>query len=513
MRNIIFVLLAILMIVAIILIEKKDKVLAEDGAYHFPGLAPGRLAFILSVLILMTVAISCNRPKQTQIDDSTYVYPGATPYFLALSNDGGEIYVAVSEGIAVIDKESMQILDIHPFQYSIYDMVLDTNGDYIYLVYNPPEANGTGKLAKMNISDGNFSVIDLSPANVYCVAIDDAGEYLYVSGGTWPEFGGGWSLGEHSLHLGTGRLFEIRLSDFTLVRSANLSVALESGLSYQGGKLVVMTPLITTREYYGIEGSTYASTCLIINVEDLSIEKTIGVPYGEDENTSFAISGDTYVMTGFRSDGEDGVGLGLINVQTGEVEQWYITDPNPFPYPNPEAGGDAMAEDTVNNILYSTLWTRKADGKTHFRVAVIDLNTNAYSEWLLEPFRLYSDILYDPEGEKIYLCAPFDDAIVVLDPPEIVHTLVPPVACFEYNPQSGPSPLTVTIDNCSYDEDGEIVRIDCDWDADGEIDEVMEGNPAVLVHTFNEPGTNDFVLTVVDNDDLETAWTGTVDVE
>ncbi len=468
---------------------------------------------LLAILIVVAISIFIKKDKSILTTDGLCIYPGKRPYHMAFSPDRTILYFASTEGIEVIDKETMVITDTLEFEHYIYDMEISPNGDYIYCLHNPGDTN-QGKLLRINTETGHIDTIDLTPANVWQVAIDDAGEYLYVSGGTWPEFGGGWSLGEHSLHLGTGRLFEIRLSDFTLTRTAYLSVALESGLSYQGGKLVVMTPLITTREYYGIEGSTFASTCLIINVEDLSIEETIGVPYGEDENTSFALSGDTYVMAGFRSDGEDGVGLGLINVQTGEVEQWYITDPTPFPYPNPEAGGDDMAEDTVNNILYSTLWTRKADGKTHFRVAVIDLNTNAYSEWLLEPFRLYSDILYDPVGEKIYLSAPFDDAIVVLEPPPIyIPPLVPPVACFEYNPQSGSSPLLVTIDNCSYDEDGEIVRIDCDWNADGEIDEVMEGNPDVLVHTFNEPGTTDFILTVVDDDDLETAWTGSVDVE
>jgi len=252
---------------------------------------------------------------------------------------------------------------------------------------------------------------------VYQVAIDDSGEYLYISGGTWPEFDESWGLGEHSSHIGTGRLFEVRLTDFTLTRTASLSVALESGLSYQGGKLVVMSPLLSNRELYGSDETTIGSTCYIVNVTDLSIEATLPVPYGEEQNTSYALNGDTYVMVGFRSDSDDGVGMALINVQTDGIEQWYITDPSPITNPNPEGGGDEMAEDVANSRLYATLWTRKSDGKTHFRMAVIDLATNAYSEWLIAPFCLYSDILYDPVGEKIYLTAPLDDAIVVLDPP------------------------------------------------------------------------------------------------
>jgi hypothetical protein len=48
---------------------------------------------------------------------------------------------------------------------------------------------------------------------------------------------------------------------------------------------------------------------------------------------------------------------------------------------------------------------------------MIDLNTDEYSDWYIEPFRLYAYILYDPALDKIFLTAPFDNAIVVVDPP------------------------------------------------------------------------------------------------
>jgi hypothetical protein len=112
---------------------------------------------------------------------------------------------------------------------------------------------------------------------------------------------------------------------------------------------------------------------------------------------------------------------------------------------------------------------------------------------------------------KVYTSTGKDNRLYVIDigcPP-----LLPPVADFSCYPGSGPSPLTVTIENNSYDEDGYIVRIECDWNADQQIDEVLDGNPSVFNHTFTEPGYNNFILTVVDNDNLTASWVGVVYVE
>ena len=88
-----------------------------------------------------------------------------------------------------------------------------------------------------------------------------------------------------------------------------------------------------------------------------------------------------------------------------------------------------------------------------------------------------------------------------------------PVAEFIYYPMQGPSPLEVTIENYSYDMDGEIVRIDCDWDGDEIVDEQLQGNPSEINHTFTEQGENTFILTLIDDDDGETEWAGTIIVE
>ena len=94
-----------------------------------------------------------------------------------------------------------------------------------------------------------------------------------------------------------------------------------------------------------------------------------------------------------------------------------------------------------------------------------------------------------------------------------VPGLIPPVADFAFYPGQGPAPLSVTFQNYSCDEDGEIVRIDCDWDGDQQIDEWKTGNPSEFYHTFNDAGYINFILTVVDNDNLTDSWSGSVYVE
>jgi len=455
-----------------VFIFSKGKVLAEDDAYHFPGLAPGRLVF---------------------------------------TSDYSELFVSIDLGVMMLNPDTMEPIETYPITGHIYDIAVSEVGNYVYCSHNPDISN-QGKLSRINTETSEVQTIDLSPANVYCSTFDDAGEFLYVAGGTWPAFHEPYSPWDYPNHYGSGRIFEIRLSDFTLTRTADLAVGLESGLSYQGGKLVVMSPEVRERPLIGSDSNTLGATCHIISVCDLTIEYSLGVQYG-NESTSLSLPGDTDVMLGFSSDSEDGVGFGLLNTTTGEIEEWIVTDPNPYPPDwTPEGGGFMMTVDTANNLLYSTMNVTRPLNQPSFRLGIVDLNTNVYYNHFIVPFRVYRDIVFDPVRDKLYLSSPLDDAIVVLDPPEYVHTHVPPVACFTYNPASGPSPLMVTIDNCSYDEDGEIVRIDCDWDADGEIDEVMEGNPDVLVHTFIEPGTTDFILTVVDDDELMATWEGSVDV-
>jgi PKD repeat protein len=91
-----------------------------------------------------------------------------------------------------------------------------------------------------------------------------------------------------------------------------------------------------------------------------------------------------------------------------------------------------------------------------------------------------------------------------------VPGLIPPVADFAFYPPQGPAPLSVTFQNYSCDEDGEIVRIECDWNG---IHETIEGDPATFEHIFTEPGDNPFTLTVVDNDEQTDSWAGSVYVE
>jgi hypothetical protein len=71
----------------------------------------------------------------------------------------------------------------------------------------------------------------------------------------------------------------------------------------------------------------------------------------------------------------------------------------------------------------------------------------------------------------------------------------------------------VTFENHSYDEDGEIVRIECDWDGDQQVDEWKTGNPSSFEHTFANPGYINFILTVVDDDEQTASWVGLVYVE
>ncbi|MDM8565756.1 PKD domain-containing protein [Candidatus Halobeggiatoa sp. HSG11] len=80
---------------------------------------------------------------------------------------------------------------------------------------------------------------------------------------------------------------------------------------------------------------------------------------------------------------------------------------------------------------------------------------------------------------------------------------IPPVPLFTVSPESGPTPLTVSVDaSNSYDEDGEIVRYD--WSViynSMDIAEDSNSNPSVVSKfTLRKVGTHTITLTVTDNE-------------
>jgi len=467
-----------------------------------------RTYFLILLTLLIVSVIILLYPKGIQPDGSVHLYPGDHPYILTLSQDGLTLYVGTDDGISIIDKASMLEIDGIPFSSQFWDMKLDPSGQYIYCTY-PSGGSGPGCISRIRLSDKSVETLSLSPADVYNFAFNDTGDYVYVGGGTWPIRGEGYDIADWEYNLDSGRIFEIRTSDLTVTRSLNVGID-NKGLSYQNGKLAFMTIEETGREdQRGGEWEAPAMMCYIVDVETFETEYNIPVPEGM-YNTSYVVPGNYHVMGGFNCTYPDGVGLGLINVNSGEVEHWYLTDPDMIHIDNEEGGGWMMTVDGENNIVYSTLFCTRSQGQSQYRFGVIDLNTNEYSDWYVAPFRVYSSILFDHTSGKLYLTAPLDDAIVVLEPPGYNH---PPVADFSFNPGSGPSPLTVTFANSSYDEDGEIVRIECDWNGDQVVDEWKTGNPSTFDHTFIDPGYYNFILTVVDNDNLTDSWAGSVYAE
>ncbi len=368
---------------------------------------------ILTVTTAVFNILGCSRKQHGT--DNVHFYPGKEPHYLEISPDGANLYAATQSGIAVIDKNTMEKVDEILFPYKFFDMKIGPAGQHIYGTY-PTDGNGTGHLSRIRLSDENVETIDLSPVNAHDLTFDDTGEYVYVCGGTWPDYDEGCDPGDYKYNMNTGRIFEVRTSDFTLMRTANVGID-NNGISYQDGKLVVMSIEQRRRDLPGGDREGPATTCHIIDAASLETEYTIGVNPGF-YNTSYALPGDTYVMGGFNDPGYDGAGFGLINVNTGEVEHWYITDPNPMHSNQVEGGGFWMTVDPEDNFLYSTLYVRRELDQPHCRLGIINLSTNEYSDWLVEPFRLYLDILFDPTSGNLYLAAPLDDAIVVLEPPQ-----------------------------------------------------------------------------------------------
>jgi hypothetical protein len=372
-----------------------------------------KFAFFGIMLIIILLLVIFLWPKQTHADGVIYFYPGDSPHTLQISHDGGTLYAGSRHGILVIEKNTMSKVDTISFPHRCYDMKIDLFGQYMYCTY-ATNGSETGHVSRIRLSDNNIETIDLSPANVFDLTFDDAGDYAYVSGGTWPDYNEGFDMGDYIYNMNTGRIFEIRISDFTVTRTVNIGID-NKGISFQEGKLVVMSIEELGREDLISGRDSPATACHIIDVANLEILYTLAVSPGL-YNTSYALPGDTYIMGGFNSVGWDGVGFGLINVNYGEVDHWYITEPDPIYGNNYQGGGFMMTIDEGNNILYSTLYCRQDHGQTHYRIGVIDLNTNEYSDWLVEPFRLYNDILFDPTSGNLYLPSPLDDAIVVLEP-------------------------------------------------------------------------------------------------
>lgn len=370
---------------------------------------------LLAFITLMTVTLACNRPEHIQADDTTHLYPGKAPYALQITPDYSTIVAATNDGIALIDKASMLITQEYNFPHIFHGLALNPFDGYIYFTYMSG-GNGSGSVGRIRLSDGLTETLSLSPANVADCTLDESGNYLYVCGGTWPPVEGGFTIFEVDRHLGTGMIFEVRISDFTITRSVNVGVD-NFGISCKQGKLFFMSPEHRDR-VSSITGRTITvATCHILDINSFQLDYSFPGGYGY-YNTSIPIPGDDYVIAAFNHTTDDGVGFGLVNVMTGEIEHWYVVDPN---WNNEnyfrEGGGYIMTVDEEHNILYSTLFAVKNLGQTNSRLGIINLNTNEYSDWVVEPFRLFRHILYDPDSGNVFLTVPDEDAIVVLEPP------------------------------------------------------------------------------------------------
>jgi len=81
---------------------------------------------------------------------------------------------------------------------------------------------------------------------------------------------------------------------------------------------------------------------------------------------------------------------------------------------------------------------------------------------------------------------------------EVVITFQPPTADFSYEPEAPVVGYPVTFDGTySFDFDGVIVAYA--WDFDG--DSVIDSTNAIVDYTFQQPGTFDIALTVIDDSD------------
>ncbi len=88
----------------------------------------------------------------------------------------------------------------------------------------------------------------------------------------------------------------------------------------------------------------------------------------------------------------------------------------------------------------------------------------------------------------------------------------PPVGRFDPVPPAGQAPLTVNFLNYSSDCDGNIVEIQADWNNDGITDETFQGSPGIIEHEFVDPGIYEVKLTVVDDDGATDDWEASIPV-
>ncbi len=345
-------------------------------------------------------------------EGNVYAYPGQMPNHIKFSPDHSTIYASIVDGIGIIDKSTMG-MEVVNLDHRFIDIEIDPNGSYLYGT-QIAGASGNGRIARLNLTTHQMDIIDVYPVNVFELTLDDCGDYLYVSGGTWPNVDEGVDFLELPDNLNTGRIFEIRTSDFTLIREATLGVYLRSGLSYKDGKLVVMSPEMRLRQLIGSSETISGTSCYVIDASSLSVDMIIPVPGGE-RNSSYLLPGIGQVISGFNCEAGDGVGLGIINVLTGEAEQWILTEPDWLDWQAKTAGGPRkMAIDAANNILYSTMYAPQDKGQPDYEFGVFDLTTYEYQRWGVEPFRPYFDILFDPVPRDLYLSVPDEDSIVVL---------------------------------------------------------------------------------------------------
>ena len=79
---------------------------------------------------------------------------------------------------------------------------------------------------------------------------------------------------------------------------------------------------------------------------------------------------------------------------------------------------------------------------------------------------------------------------------EVIITFQPPTADFFYEPESVVVGIPVSFDGTySFDFDGTIVAYAWDFDADG----IIDSTESIGVTVFQQPGTFDIALTVVDD--------------
>ncbi len=458
-----------------------------------------KYAITTSLIIIVILSVMFLYPK-ANVADANYIYVMPQVYG-GLTIVGDYIYFISSDTLKKYNKVTLEeegSLSISNCSYGVsYSYYLDK---LIVDTVTSPRCIKTVDYNNMEFVDEYF--LDIGPIG----DIKASSDKLYIA---WDNSGieaiGHYN--QNSLPENTGILSEYNISNMT--ENWSVSVAtMPTGMSIAGDYIIVCAEEQGDNESEVGFPYVYGTIVSVVNRINRSVTQFpagygASVPSAYDGINKFYIANywGAYYANEYGDADEIKRGLSILDLSSMDVEH-YAFETNEtidlLTYVS-HAAYD-------NGMLYLTYFDSKYNGTTYYgKFNTVTKKVENVPLTGLDQFLIYvvkdGNNLYFVTTEGWLIKYTFDN------PP-----LVPPVACFTYYPVSGPSPLLVTIDNCSYDEDGEIVRIDCDWDADGEIDEVMEGNPDVLLHTFNEPGTTDFILTVVDNDELEADWTGSVDV-